>query len=179
MVFYRESVDVNNLGVGGYRICRRLNAKEIDIKEERVRLYDDFVFNCFLTGNRYKVQANGDIGGMIKMICDRCNIEYDKRLYAKFNLTYLPMEFCPSEKEEHRLTAKDLDISYYKDDKIEIHEIIREQIYLMIPIKSLCKEDCKGLCSGCGVNLNYERCNCKEQIDERWEKLREFLPFNK
>lgn len=179
MVLYRESVDVNNLGVSGYRICRRLHVNEIGIKDDRFILCDDFDFNCLLTGNRYKVQANGDISGVVRMTCDRCSRGYDKGLYSEFNLTYLPIEFCPTEREEIRLTTKDLDISYYRDDKIEIHEMVREQIYLMIPIKSLCKEDCKGLCSGCGANLNYEKCNCKEQIDERWEKLRKLLPSNR
>jgi len=176
MNLYKESVDVNNLGVKGCQISRRLKAEEIDIKEERYKLINVFDFNCHFTGNKYKVQVNGEISGKMRAICDRCNLEYEKSIYTKFKLTYLPIEYCPITKEEMRLTEEDLEIAYYSGDKIEVQEILREQIYLVIPIKSLCSEDCKGLCSKCGANLNNEECRCKEEIDERWKELRKLLP---
>jgi len=47
---------------------------------------------------------------------------------------------------------------------------------LSIPMKLLCREDCQGICPGCGANLNQEACRCGEKPgDPRWEKLRELL----
>ncbi len=175
MVLYRESVDVNNLGVEGIKIARMLNASEIDIKEERFRLFGNFNFNCHLSGNRYKVQVNGYIECTIKVFCDRCNEEFIKELNSRFSTTYLPIEYCPVDREEVRLTKKDLDISYFVGDKIEISEIVREQIYLMLPMKNLCRVDCKGLCSRCGVNLNYDECKCEKETDDRWLELKKLL----
>jgi uncharacterized protein len=50
---------------------------------------------------------------------------------------------------------------------------MREQFYLALPMKPLCREDCKGLCPICGVNRNRETCSCRsEWVDPRMEALR-------
>lgn len=48
------------------------------------------------------------------------------------------------------------------NDKIDLTEIVDEAIVLNLPVTFLCREDCKGLCSGCGVNLNDENCKCEK-----------------
>lgn len=55
--------------------------------------------------------------------------------------------------------------------QLEIDRLILEDIYLFLPSKFLCKEDCKGLCSKCGTNLNEKSCDCKKDIDPRLEIL--------
>jgi uncharacterized protein len=54
----------------------------------------------------------------------------------------------------------DLDTSYYRDDCIDLNELLREQFYLALPMKPLCAEECRGLCSQCGSNLNLASCGC-------------------
>lgn len=54
-------------------------------------------------------------------------------------------------------------------------ELLREDVLLSLPTKVLCKEDCKGLCPQCGVNLNEETCTCKAPGDPRLEALRALL----
>ena len=54
----------------------------------------------------------------------------------------------------------DLETSYYGDDQIDLSELMREQFYLVLPMKPLCTEDCKGLCAQCGTNLNTGTCDC-------------------
>ena len=58
-----------------------------------------------------------------------------------------------------------------EDMKLDVRQLTLEDIYLALPGKFLCKEDCKGLCSECGANLNEGSCNCKKPIDPRWEAL--------
>ena len=53
-----------------------------------------------------------------------------------------------------RLSEEDVDTSYYRDDQIDLNELLREQFYLALPMKPLCREDCRGLCPQCGVNRN-------------------------
>ncbi|MDD5195443.1 MAG: DUF177 domain-containing protein, partial [Candidatus Omnitrophica bacterium] len=43
---------------------------------------------------------------------------------------------------------------------------IREEVLLNFPMKVLCKPDCKGLCPGCGANLNNEVCKCKQKTKQ-------------
>lgn len=59
---------------------------------------------------------------------------------------------------------------------IDITPVLAEMVLLNHPIKMLCKEDCKGICPGCGADLNKESCRCgKTEIDPRWEALRKLI----
>ena len=58
-----------------------------------------------------------------------------------------------------------------EDLKLDVEQLTLEDIYLALPGKFLCKEDCKGLCSECGANLNESSCDCKKPIDPRWAAL--------
>ena len=65
---------------------------------------------------------------------------------------------------ELELMEEDMEVNFITDDELNLHEIVREQLYLSVPIKSLCKEECLGLCAKCGCNLNKHSCECvKEQ----------------
>lgn len=99
--------------------------------------------------------------------CDRCLEEYDRDLTADFQLVY--------SKEERIGVVDDDDFRVLgeKQTEIDLREDIRENILLVIPMKHLCEETCKGLCPRCGANLNFEQCDCQQEvIDPRWEALK-------
>jgi|Deesub1362B_J571_1020462.scaffolds.fasta_scaffold01764_4 uncharacterized protein len=59
---------------------------------------------------------------------------------------------------------------------IDLSEPLREHILLAIPMRPLCRPDCRGLCSQCGQNLNEGTCDCKEEkIDHRLIALKELI----
>ena len=75
--------------------------------------------------------------------------------------------------KEAELRIEDLDVSIYEGDKIDLSELVREQIILNLPEKIFCSEDCKGLCAKCGANRNLIDCNCdKKELDPRWAALK-------
>jgi uncharacterized protein len=70
------------------------------------------------------------------------------------------------------------DISYAVSDNgwLDLAPLLREQAWLAIPMKPLCRPDCKGLCPQCGANLNVESCACESaRVDPRLAKLKELL----
>ena len=77
----------------------------------------------------------------------------------EFDQRYLPSSEA-SEGAETEVEEDDLETSYYADDQIDLNEMMREQFYLALPMKPLCREDCKGLCPQCGTNLNTGTCDC-------------------
>ena len=80
---------------------------------------------------------------------------------------------------EREVGEDDLGVSYYKDDAVDLSEIVREQFYLALPMKPLCREDCKGLCPVCGKNRNREACTCQsEWVDPRLEPLKNLRTEN-
>jgi uncharacterized protein len=73
----------------------------------------------------------------------------------------------------------DLGLAEYRDETIDLGEVVREQLYLALPMKPLCQQDCKGLCPVCGANRNRETCACQnEWVDPRMAALAEWKSRN-
>lgn len=103
--------------------------------------------------------------------CDRCLATFDQNLETTFQLIYSKHKRDVFEDDEYRFLGE-------KETEIDLSADVRENLLLVIPMKRLCNESCRGLCIHCGANLNHETCNCKQDtIDPRWEKLKS-IQFN-
>ncbi len=111
----------------------------------------------YKVGQRYSL--SGEIKGGLSLICDRCLEPYHRDIRSVFKVI-LALPVIDSGKTDVELAEKDMEVGFINDDEIDLREIIREQVYLTIPMKSLCREDCLGLCPGCGTNLNMDDCQC-------------------
>lgn len=81
-----------------------------------------------------------------------------------------------SEDEESKLEESDEKLIAYHNGEIFLDEIISDAILLSMPMRIICRDDCKGLCPKCGKDLNKEECICQDDdIDPRLAKLRNFL----
>ncbi len=95
---------------------------------------------------------------------------YGKLLEGNCNEEDLSKKDQDQDEEEYE------EILYYENDTLSLDKYILEQVILSLPIKTLCDENCKGLCSKCGIDLNKESCDCvHEDIDPRLEKLKDFF----
>jgi len=98
--------------------------------------------------------------GRLQLTCGRCVESYDAPADADFDLLLVPGPGPAGGEEE--LSGPDLDLDYYLGETLDLEAVIREQIILMVPLKPLCAEDCKGICPRCGAVLNREYCSCKK-----------------
>lgn len=78
--------------------------------------------------------------------------------------------------EEVELAARDLDIVFYDDFTVPLDPLIEEQLQLEIPMRALCRDDCRGLCPMCGTDRNVETCACTPPTDDRWTALKALRP---
>jgi uncharacterized protein len=77
------------------------------------------------------------------------------------------------EEEEVELDPADLDVVLYDEPVLPFEDIVREQVLMAIPMKPLCREDCRGLCPECGADWNAGDCACeKTKVDPRLEVLK-------
>jgi uncharacterized protein len=77
-------------------------------------------------------------------------------------------------KEEVSISQAETEIGYYQGEGLELEDALREQVLLAVPLKAVCRPECKGLCPQCGQNLNEGSCSCHEkQEDPRWHALRD------
>ena len=119
------------------------------------------------------IRLVGKLDGRVQVACARCLEPVEIPITRAFDLLYRPAE---SEKraDEVAIHEADTEIGYYTGDSMDLEDSLREQILLAVPIKNLCRYDCKGLCLTCGVNRNQQLCDCEPaRRDPRWAALGE------
>jgi len=106
-----------------------------------------------------KFRLEGHLRTELELQCSRCLEPYRFVVDADFDQRYLPAT-AASMDPDSEVQENDLETSYYSDDQIDLAELMREQFYLALPMKPLCRDDCRGLCPQCGTNLNSGTCDC-------------------
>ena len=124
------------------------------------------------SGRFFKVEKslllNAKINYFYSETCARCLEEFENKITANFNTIIV-------DKLNDDYEAEDIEI-LIKDSCIDLEEPIKQVVYLSMPMKALCKTDCKGICPKCGINLNTDKCECNDfVIDPRLEKLKTLL----
>lgn len=115
--------------------------------------------------------AEGTVKISATLTCSRCLNDFSYPLDLTFSEEYTPAEISNEEKE-YELTEEELNIGFFSDEKIDIAELITEQILLAVPMKPLCSSECPGLCPVCGKDLKEGACNCKrDKVDPRLAPL--------
>jgi len=119
------------------------------------------------------IQFSGTLEGDTELVCSRCIEQYPYKIKLALTENFCHLSDAQDLSEEVRDPE---DVHIFEGNKIEFGEIIRENLYLNIPMKSVCNESCKGLCIICGTNLNKETCKCKkEELDPRMEVLKKYF----
>lgn len=119
------------------------------------------------------IRVVGSLRTELEILCARCVEPVHYSLHRDYDLLYRPAGSDIGEGKEVEMQDSDAAISYYEGDGVELAEILREQILLDVPLKTVCSEECKGLCPHCGRNLNTGECECAQAAtDPRWDALR-------
>jgi uncharacterized protein len=117
------------------------------------------------------IRLRGNFSGRFQVPCARCVEPVEIPLAADFDLIFRPA-VADTEAVERSITAPETEIGYYLKDSLLLEDVLREQVLLSLPVRTLCKPDCKGLCQRCGANRNSQTCTCEEgPNDPRWEAL--------
>ena len=103
-------------------------------------------------------------GTVLRSVCDRCLKHFDNPKSVRCE--YMLAERVEEESDE---------IVVLSDGAVDVGELARTAFILEMDAKTLCSEDCKGICPGCGVNLNQGSCTCKKEVDPRLAVLARLL----
>jgi uncharacterized protein len=116
----------------------------------------------------------GRVTTTLRMPCSRCLEPFDCPVDAEFDLRYQPHSQNTGE-GEREVEEDDLTTAFYVNDEIDLGQLMKEQFYLSLPMKPLCRDDCRGLCPACGTNWNRGSCECRpEWEDPRLAALKTF-----
>jgi len=119
------------------------------------------------------IRVNGKLATELEMPCARCLEPVLQEVKRSFDLLYRPLG-VDAGREEMSVTSVEAEIGYYQGEGLLLEDVLREQVLLAVPLKAICRQDCKGLCPQCGTNLNSSACSCAEPPeDPRWSALKE------
>ena len=117
------------------------------------------------------ILVKGTLYTEIEITCSRCLSLFNYPLTLNIEEEYFPITdvvsgtSLPSPEEPGCFTIDEHHV-------IDLTEAIRQYALIAIPMKPLCREDCAGLCSHCGHNLNQGPCDClSQEVDPRWSEL--------
>lgn len=107
-----------------------------------------------------QIRIHGHMDTQLEMVCARCLEPVTEDLSRDFDLFYSPLATVARE-EEVRLKPADTELAFFNGDGLFLADVLAEQVNLAIPMKVICRGDCRGLCPHCGMNLNAEECRCE------------------
>lgn len=120
------------------------------------------------------IRLRAHFSGKFEMLCARCLDPVQQDLAGDFDLIFRPVG-VDAESGEHAISEDETEIGYYEESGLLLEDAVREQVLLALPGRTLCQEDCKGLCPHCGANRNSAPCACEERpSDPRWNALAGF-----
>jgi uncharacterized protein len=141
------------------------------------RLVGDVRFKGKVLKDEPRYRMTGKVTATLEVACGRCLEPFTLPVAADIDLTYLPDPHAEKPvaapvargvEAELELAEEDLTTAYYRGQVLDLGDMLREQFYLAMPMRLLCREDCQGLCAQCGTNKNQGTCQC----DVRWEDPR-------
>lgn len=143
-------IDIRNIPEDGLKIETKEPVGIIDVKVEGAGFKEPIDIDILANKAGNTLLINGDVKTKVDLVCSRCSKNFRQLLEDNnFNIT------------------KDIK----GQTEVDLTEDIREGILILLPVKPLCKKDCRGICPSCGQDLNEKKCLCTAKGDVRWDKL--------
>jgi len=174
-------IEVSQIPPEGLFIDESLQPGEVHVEgEETFSLAAGGKLACRIErGDDETVHVRGRVAAQLGIECGRCLSPFAFPVDQDLDLFYLPRRRDQEEQEEDEveLTDHEMIVAYYSQNRLDLGEMVREQFFLALPMKRLCREGCLGLCLKCGANRNTVTCGCQppSEEDARLSPLRKLL----
>ena len=163
-------LDLSHLRQAETEFDRRYGPEAFAGDDAEFRVVAPVALRMVIHKDQDRFRLVGTVSTVLERACGRCLEPFAFPLERAFDLRYFPegISDTGSEPDEVELDDEDVALSFYRDDAIDLRELMREQFYLALPMKPLCRPSCQGMCPQCGANRNTETCDC----EIRWEDPR-------
>ena len=166
-------VDIEKLPEEGLKICQEFDFFSNELVDENTVFLDPVVVDVVVKSRGEAVLIKGELKTSLSFVCSRCLAPYRFPVDTCFDLVYSPEE---RDDIKEQLANEDLNRFYYHERKIDLKEVVLEQLNLTFPVKPLCSENCQGICPVCGKVIKKGKCSClADESDPRLEKLKNFI----
>ncbi len=156
-------LDVKDLAVRKIRIRKSYAPGAVDYHTSDFRQSEPLEVRAAAELLEGQIRITGDLHTRVEMVCARCLEPVTEDVAREFDLFYRPIASMTRE-EEDRLKLDDTEIAFFEGEGLFLTDVLAEQVLLALPMKAICRSDCRGLCAQCGVNLNNEECRCEVHV---------------
>ncbi len=165
-------LDVNELAVRKLRIRKSYAPGTVDLRSSDFRQAEPLEVRATAELIEGQIRVYGHMHTRLEFTCARCLEPVVEEVSKDFDLFYRPAEKPNPNHGEVHLTEEDVDIGFFQGNGMFLADVLVEQVNLLVPMKAICRSDCRGLCSHCGANLNHEECRCEaKSVDQRFAPL--------
>jgi DUF177 domain-containing protein len=145
---------------------------DVQGEDEEYRITAPVELQMVIHKDHDRFRLVGSVTTELELACSRCLEPYRMPIDRDFDLRYLPAGAAAhgnadeGEDEGDEVEDDDVAMTFYRDEQIDLTELLREQFYLALPMKPLCRDDCQGICPQCGTNRNTAPCDCNPQWED-------------
>jgi len=161
-------IDIQKLKNGYHCFEFETSQEDIGLTEKHVS-FKQIAIRSDVEKNAQHILVTSHVTAVVGCACDNCLVDFEKELQDSFTVFYTTdRDVCTDDDDDavHVLESTTREIN--------LADGVRNNLLLSLPMRLLCREDCKGLCAGCGANLNSENCTCdRTAYDPRWEGLKQ------
>jgi uncharacterized protein len=166
-------IDIDSLPEEGLEVTREYDFFSMDLMDENAVFLSPVTADVIIKKVGEEILIKGRIVTKMSFVCSRCLSPFEFPVDSKFDLIYFPEEM---DLMKDQLENDDINQYYYYSRKIDLYEIVLEQLNLTFPIKPLCTPGCQGICPVCGNLVKNGVCSCSEnESDSRLNKLKNIL----
>jgi len=171
-------IDLADLEGGKGTFAHSYTPGELVLEDGPVRLVLAPTVSGELREEGRRVHVSGTVTARLQLECDRCLKPVEIPADSRFRLEYVTAKDYQAQ-QAVELTEKDLDLSVFDGEVIDIDQLVTEELLLAVPDHVLCNDNCKGICVVCGVDRNLVDCECQiAEVDPRWAGLKELKLLN-
>jgi len=168
-------IEIDKLTTKQSVFANKYESEELALEDEDVRLVQTLEISGVVNRSDSRVNLTGKIKTGVEVLCDRCLTPVFIDIDNEFDVDLAESSIYDAA-QSLELKEDDLNLSVLDSNVIDIDDFAREQLYLALPSRVVCKNDCLGLCEKCGANKNIKSCQCQaREIDPRWAGLKDLL----
>ncbi len=163
-------IDIDKLPKDGLELRRKFDFPSLDLVEEDAVFLQPVQAEISIKRIEEEVWIKGRVKTVLSFICGRCLTPFEFPVDSRFDLVFLPEE---RQELKEEFDDQDADRLFYRSRRIDIREVILEQLNLTFPARPLCSSGCEGLCAVCGKIRREGACGCQvKETDARLEPLK-------
>ena len=176
-------ISVFGASYSGDRFSLTYDMGQLELQSDDYRFDGDIQLDYSVSNTEDNATVTGTISAPVVMSCSRCLEECRIDVVADLTLCIKRLNKGEEPPDDNVDDERDPDVLVYAshdENDIDISGYVHDAILLGLPLKPLCREDCRGLCQICGHNLNEGDCGCRvDETDERWRTLGALLNKSK